>query len=618
MSNSGIGCESLRVWSRLETRARRVDFETALQARVHDPLWMLARQWQFGEFKGEDSGSPITAKLARRTTPLSGLRSGAANTIENYSGAVPLETAVEKLPLNFSVVDRAQMGRRFLALAEAAAKDLPQGAPAFDFASYRGLFRRVFPITITPLNAQDPADALSVAQRRTDTAAHRMQQALAGRSFDGLALASALLRGISWASLPTDLALGVIPQHADLFLGAFTAFRDWFAKLYAIPAAADNDGWNNAQLEYQFACSFPHDAGTSLVLGADDYASGRLDWYSFDQGAPAPNGQVASTTDVRTVIPSPAEFAGMPNARWWQFEDGAVDLGHIRAESSDVAKIAVAEFALLFGNNWFVIPCRQRVGVLAEIEGIVITDVFGWRTSVAPAMGSSAGVWTQWDFFSLAPRSNGPASEPLGQHLLLPPTLGHVLESEPVESAAFVRDEMTNTVWAVETRVHDGLGSGCDGATRARRFRNTLDSLERSLRNGDAEPPVIDPEAVLRYRLGTTVAENWIPFVPVHKPRDTRAIRLQRASMPRFFLDSIAPIRPLTGILRSGLRHDNTQERPYFINEEEVTRAGVVVEATLQRARWQNGSTVVWYGRRKKSGRGEVDSGLRFDVIEPV
>lgn len=197
--------------------------------------------------------------------------------------------------------------------------------------------------------------------------------------------------------------------------------------------------------------------------------------------------------------------------------------------------------------------------------------------------------------------------------------LGHLLEGDPFESVAFVRDQMTNTVWAVETRVADGLGGGRDGAAEARVFRAALDQLERSLSDGAAAPaPAAAPAAALRYRLGTGVPENWIPFVPVHKPRDTRAIRLQRASLPRFFLEGVAPVRPLTTILREGLRADDVQERPYFIHEEEVPRAGVVVAATLQRARWMGGATCVWHGRRKSNGRGEGGSGIRFDIVEPI
>jgi hypothetical protein len=36
---------------RLEPRTDCPEMQDSLQARIHDPLWLLARQWQFGEFK---------------------------------------------------------------------------------------------------------------------------------------------------------------------------------------------------------------------------------------------------------------------------------------------------------------------------------------------------------------------------------------------------------------------------------------------------------------------------------------------------------------------------------------------------------------------------------------
>ena len=44
---------------------------------MRDPLWFLTRQWQFGEFEGDDAGSPIDARIAYETAPLDGYRSGA-------------------------------------------------------------------------------------------------------------------------------------------------------------------------------------------------------------------------------------------------------------------------------------------------------------------------------------------------------------------------------------------------------------------------------------------------------------------------------------------------------------------------------------------------------------
>ena len=46
-------------WNRLEGRPRTEDFDRALRAEVRDALWMLSKQWQMGEFKGDDAGSTI-------------------------------------------------------------------------------------------------------------------------------------------------------------------------------------------------------------------------------------------------------------------------------------------------------------------------------------------------------------------------------------------------------------------------------------------------------------------------------------------------------------------------------------------------------------------------------
>ena len=50
-------------WNRLELHARSRDLDPGLAAHTADPLWMLARQWQFGEFQGEDTGSPVSVIL---------------------------------------------------------------------------------------------------------------------------------------------------------------------------------------------------------------------------------------------------------------------------------------------------------------------------------------------------------------------------------------------------------------------------------------------------------------------------------------------------------------------------------------------------------------------------
>jgi hypothetical protein len=134
--------------------------------------------------------------------------------------------------------------------------------------------------------------------------------------------------------------------------------------------------------------------------------------------------------------------------------------------------------------------------------------------------------------------------------------------------------------------------------------------------DADAAPVVSSTGAVpLRYILQTEVAENWIPFLPVHLPGQLRAIQLQRGTMRRTIGPEDTLIRPITSILREGLDAEDNRLAPYFVHEEEVPRAGVQVQGLLRRARAYDGTPVVWHARRVTTGRGEARSGLAFDRI---
>ena len=124
---------------------------------------------------------------------------------------------------------------------------------------------------------------------------------------------------------------------------------------------------------------------------------------------------------------------------------------------------------------------------------------------------------------------------------------------------------------------------------------------------------------MFKYTLENTVPENWIPFVPVHVPNNKqRSIRLQRGSMPRWFMNEYAAVRPNTKLMRQGINELDVVTAPFFVNEEEVPRAGCKVNTTFQRTRWYNGKVIDWVGKKKKLGRGEGSSGLQFDYLESV
>jgi len=80
--------------------------------------------------------------------------------------------------------------------------------------------------------------------------------------------------------------------------------------------------------------------------------------------------------------------------------------------------------------------------------------------------------------------------------------------------------------------------------------------------------------------------------------------------------DKIEKVKLRTNLLRVGL--DQETKQSYFLNEEEVLRAGIIVRQSFQRAHWYNGQVFTWLGVRKRTGRGEASSQLRFDYLQPI
>ena len=98
----------------------------------------------------------------------------------------------------------------------------------------------------------------------------------------------------------------------------------------------------------------------------------------------------------------------MPAARFWEFEDAQVDFGSVDAGPTDLVRMLLVEFALAYGNDWFVIPIELEVGSLCRTRSLVITDTFGIRTLIKPSseLGEPYASWRMFQHAYL--RGNGP------------------------------------------------------------------------------------------------------------------------------------------------------------------------------------------------------------------
>lgn len=597
---------TITLWNRLEARPRTHDFDRALRAEIRDPLWMLAKQWQMGEFRGDDAGSPIVAKVHIETTRLTRYKA-AGDPAEAYDDDVPLEAKVERRPIPLQMAGRDMaldirlaMGRRWLKLVAPIEPGLPE-----KFIDALGF------------QAPDPDDRGDAA-----VAAHREAwqavAAVAGRAMDGWALYALLKAGTHAHSL---VALAD-PARAGDVEAAEAEFVAWYETLFYQPPAEAGTAWLPDRLEYAFELSAPQ-AGAEKHLVADEYFHGHLDWYNLDIDpsgmglgpvADEPTGVEAALTS--SFIPAPIQFDGMPNTRWWTFEQGRTNFGDIDPDTTDVNKLLLIEFGLVYANDWFLMPFTVPAGTIARVKGMMVTNTFGERIWIEAAGRGSDQDWQRWSMYTLATR--GSDDIPADLSLVVVPSVAKIQEGEPIEAVQLVRDEMANMVWGIETRVPLASGESKSGRSAA------LDTARYHARLVAANPapaaaPPLQNDAAIRYRLMTRVPENWIPFIPVHIDGDTREVQLRRAAMTRLIDDDPlppVPIEPRTNLLRAGL---DATGGPfgYDLHEEEVPRSGVRVTQSFQRARWYDGRVFTWLGVRKETGRGESSSGLRFDQIPP-
>jgi hypothetical protein len=573
-------------FNRLEARPRTLDFTRSLRAEVRDPLWMLTRQWQFGEFAGEDAASCVTSRIAFQHETLDRLAFRGEKAFPFDPQTIPLETRVERerIPVTvretgaevFSdVLFAVQWGKKFLRMLQ---------DPGVGLAPLYALYLKRFPLRVLP----EPAAGKQRAVQDAD--AEQIQKSVGARIADGVAIWRAVEDGTHdlWVdSIPADPALKSV---AAAFAAACSGK---FQRLFTQPDGATDSAWLQNHLEYQFSVAGqrgPQDVQT--VLLSEQYQEGRLDWYSFDvvkgrkavfDAEPVP---AAREEQVESFLPANIRFKGQPRQRFWEMEETETDFGKIETSATGLLHLMLAEFGLIYSNDWFMLPHPMEVNTICEIRGILVDDTFGRHTFIRPAGRGPETAWQRWAMFHLTEKDQ---SRLAVNRFYLVPAVGKVLESAPLERVNFIRDEMANMVWGVERIVPSQMGQGISG-------------YETVAPNETTEPPTADDENVkIRYVLGTTVPKNWIPFIAVHAEGSVSETRLQRARMvggdpPRGFL----------------LREPRS---PYFIEEEEIPRAGVFVERSWQRTRWIAGRTFVWVGRRKTAGRGEGWSQLVFDQI---
>ena len=580
---------SITIWTRLEAdTAPPADADAAerdrlvsigAQARVYDPLWLLGRQWQFGEFQGEDAGSPIQAEVRVEASPLTAYMPSVPMAGSRVTGAVyardpvssapvvPLEALVEAEPAlqghRPRLRQRAEAGMRLMRML------VDTG-----FGRYRAAFSNTYPFAV-------------VAESELDAAGVVLQRTVAGRVVEAAALHRQLRISNPAGStkafvLPPAPAISVADRPA--VAAVLANWLTWYeAGVVSEPAAVMP--WVTERMEYRFAVAAPPFAGgQETVLVAPSYG-GDLDWHSFNRldgssGTSLGAGGRAQVSPTATLIPARVRYPGMPSSRFWEFEDARVDLGAVSVEAGDLARLLLLEFALVYGNDWFVLPIEVVTGSICRVAALEIVDTFGQRRAIPSAAEGDAGRRSR--LFRLTTTGGDVTSDAL----LVPPLLGPALESRPVEQVRFARDEAANLVWAIERVVESPAGHPID------------------LRRAEPSPPrpagADSPQ--LEYRLMSALPRHWLPLVPPDAP----AAPPLKLGLGAVLVDGIVqPSSPRGRVVPPDL----------LLAAEEVPRDGLDVARLYRHARWVDGSTRVWAARRRRPASGDVSSALQFDFL---
>ena len=356
--------------SRLEGLPLSADLQPALSAEVADPLWLLVPAVAVPRVRRRGRRHADRRAGRGRARAALALPAGSLDADAADAGARLLRRATSG---SRSAVEAEPVRAHHARLAVEAGVQLQwtaQRRPAATTCSRR-------PTPTVPVASADAADRTGAEW-----------QALAGvRSIDARQLFAALRRcGTPPATLTALPPEPVVPRGAagpGRSSGSIAGSR-WYETALVDPVVAE--AWNPAR------------SGVRVRgLRADVRRRGRADRRRVHRRRPrlvlavaSPPASLGAPTarDRRSRIPlgrccpTPVEYAGKPADRFWEFEDAGVHFGAIDAGPTDLTRVLLVEFSLVYGNDWYVVPLRLPVGSLFRVTSFTVRDTFGVTTTL--------------------------------------------------------------------------------------------------------------------------------------------------------------------------------------------------------------------------------------------
>lgn len=611
-------------WIRLEPDSRSSDCSKGVQASLHDPQWLLSRQWALGEFEGEDASSIIYVKIGEKHDTIKKVILG--NEQKNYDPEIPLEVYVEQTSLEIANTDQSgnftlDMEKR-MKLGLQFKNDFYKKITQFpDVNDLKNLYRFLAGPDGFAFELNDAQKSFEPNITKEFVSILRNRVIDIYKLFNKEDITTEIIEKLKIFYEVDELddnqthILNVVEESVNNVLGWWKGNDD--NEPFFEEPTPEITTWDPRKLEYDFQLQFGND-DKKLICNANDYKEDRLNWYSFTIGESDQDYELPETTEKPIVIAAKhLKIPGQPEKRFFNFEDSRVNFALIEPKITNLATLLLMQFSFIHSADWYMIPFPMNIGTLSSIKTFTAVDTFGDEIEIKPAgytqdeielLESEQG-WDSWNAFMLS-KSYQANKKSNTQYFFLPPVIADYDLAVSHEEVKFLRDETANLTWAVEKKYRTLYGEPINGYDH---YFYRLNSIIQTQLNDEIEP-LIQKEA-LKYTFMTTIPWNWIPFIPVHASElgenhnnNYKQIVYRRAALLNPLLEDPQPIKPNSRLL-------NEVPIRYYIDESIIPRTGIIYSEQFQRTVWYNGKEFLWIGRKKRIGSGEGSSGLKFDTI---
>jgi hypothetical protein len=297
-------------------------------------------------------------------------------------------------------------------------------------------------------------------------------------------------------------------------------------------------------------------------------------------------------------VPARLAYPGAPAPRWWQIEDGAVDIGGFPPDRSHLATALLIELICDHANDWFTIPVPPPApragqargpssGVVVSLAGMRVKDGFDdwWDLTIPPGEDDPDAGPDQapgpWSLFRTAGLDRS--------SLVVWPTATTPLTGPAIDDVILGVDEDANVLWAVELRV-DGTDLALSADAGA--------ALSETRRTGTR---------AFTYQPSTTLPDHWHPYRIESRPAPARRVFVQGLVADLSQAPPVTRPGPRSELLGAGAGQ--------VLAASAVPNQGLRLERRYVLARGTDGSPVLWRQRRRLPVLGGPTSHLRFDLL---